>query len=377
MDLDITADFPQSRFGIILGRDDLIYWHQVCRKRGEDGVSSIVSRTKKVAFVAQPEYFQCHYGGDLDNLYDVVSFRMTFSGRPEDFRAVMEFDADINVFFRGEFVPDPVLESLSGIRVNLSTEPFPKLLDEEFIYTSDSISRVKTFLGIVDKKFDYIFHYDEASREFLEKQGIHLSGYFPLPIAIQTYRPLDIAKEHDLFFIGRSTEHRERFFGPLKRDFDFLHIAHGITGQKLLPYLSSARFAVNVHAEDELSWEPRIQLSLACGTLMVSEPISPNTIIRPGREFIEVQTPSELYEVGREIISNPEAFESIRLSGFERVRQYLSADKAFQALFEGLTNGNFERPVFEKKRLRLEPLELCAQYNGFDHILDELKNRHA
>ena len=57
----------------------------------------------------------------------------------------------------------------------------------------------------------------------------------------------------DLTFIGRSTEHRERHFGPLKRDCNFLHIAHGVVGQEALAYYHSAPIGLNIHAEPGLS----------------------------------------------------------------------------------------------------------------------------
>jgi hypothetical protein len=41
----------------------------------------------------------------------------------------------------------------------------------------------------------------------------------------------------DLTFIGRSTEHRDRHFRPLKRD---CNLAHCVIGQKALAYYHSA-----------------------------------------------------------------------------------------------------------------------------------------
>jgi len=63
----------------------------------------------------------------------------------------------------------------------------------------------------------------------------------------------------NLTFIGRSTEHRERHFGRLKRDCNFLHIAHGIAGKEALAYYHSAPIGLNVHAEPGLSCEPRVE----------------------------------------------------------------------------------------------------------------------
>ena len=90
-------------------------------------------------------------------------------------------------------------------------------INSKFDYTSDSVNRFKFFLRFSERKFDFTFHFDEASRSFIELMGIRLSGYQPLPVATQTWRPPSspIPKKWDIVFLGRSTPHRERFFGPL------------------------------------------------------------------------------------------------------------------------------------------------------------------
>jgi hypothetical protein len=117
----------------------------------------------------------------------------------------------------------------------------------------------------------------------------------------------------DLTFIGRSTEHRERHFGPLKRDCNFLHIAHGVVGQEALAYYHSAPIGLNIHAEPELSWEPRVQQLMACGPLAVSEPISPNNVFNPGEHFVQTNDPNQTYQICREISAQRAKYEAMRV----------------------------------------------------------------
>ena len=119
----------------------------------------------------------------------------------------------------------------------------------------------------------------------------------------------------DLTFIGRSTEHRERHFGPLKRDCNFLHIAHGVVGQEALAYYHSAPIGLNIHAEPELSWEPRVQQLMACGPLAVSEPISPNNVFTPGEHFVQTNDPNQTYQICREISAQRAKYEAMRRAG--------------------------------------------------------------
>jgi hypothetical protein len=120
----------------------------------------------------------------------------------------------------------------------------------------------------------------------------------------------------DLTFIGRSTEHRERHFGPLKRDCNFLHIAHGVVGQEALAYYHSAPIGLNIHAEPELSWEPRVQQLMACGPLAVSEPISPNNVFTPGEHFVQTNDPNQTYQICREISAQRAKYEAMRRPGY-------------------------------------------------------------
>ena len=38
---------------------------------------------------------------------------------------------------------------------------------------------------------------------------------------------------------------------------------------------------------------------------------------------------------------------------------------------------DFPRPAFDLGRFRLAPFEICAEYNGFEHLLDSFRDDHA
>ena len=109
----------------------------------------------------------------------------------------------IIIFFSEvSFFAEEVLTRLRGVKVCLSSEPFPRYIDRRLEYTFDSLERYLNFRAIGGKAFDYVFHYDEASLPFLSKDGLHLSGAFPFPVATKTYAPKSVDKadkEWDLF----------------------------------------------------------------------------------------------------------------------------------------------------------------------------------
>jgi hypothetical protein len=339
----------------------------------------------KVAFIGQPEYNSPLYEDDLDDIYTTRKFNASFDLKLNKLSAksmpgLIEFRPDISICFRPEYFSKELVAVLSGIKVGISTEPFPKYVNGEFYYSLDSISRFKNLLRAAPLGFDFIFHYDSASLSFMALMGVNLSGVVALPVATRTWTAgtavpgAERANNWDVVFLGRSTTHRERHFLPLKRDFRFLHVAHGIEGKDILPYYHASTIGLNVHSEPEVMWEPRVQQLMAAGLLVVSEQISPNEILVPGEHFIETNEPSSTYEICKQIMKDPRQFEDIRRAGYERVRNCLSARQIWPSLISGCLEGNFSRPLFDLERVHLGPLEICAEFSGFEHLLDEFRD---
>lgn len=313
-------------------------------------------RTLRIAFVSQPEYFRFMYDHALNDLGEVFEFPFTTSLRDQDYEPLVAFNPDMTFFFRGEHAPLSVLDRLGGLRIALSSEPFPRITSGRSKYTRDSLARYLTFRSIRAKPFDYVFHYDSASIPFMAKDGLKVSGEFPFPVATGTYRPKPAAKEWDLFFVGRSTYRRELHFSELKHQFEFLHIAHGVYGPGLVDYIARSKIGLNVHAENDISWEPRLQMMLACGAFVISDRITPNIYLRPGTDYIEVDGPKELLQAVQHYLSDDSAREVIAGNGLDRVKERLDARTQFEALIEGL-GGHYQRFDVGPSSLTMNALE--------------------
>jgi len=298
----------------------------------------------KIALVGQPEYFRFCYENDLAELGEVREFPFHFGMKASDFDDLVKFSADFNFFFRGEWFPPEALKGISGLKVALSSEPFPRRINGKLEYTGDSINRYLDFRSrIRATEFDYVLHYDEASLEFMKEDGLLVSGSFPFPVATRTYHDRQLSKEWDMFFIGRSTTHREKYFGHLKHEYNFLHICHGVWGPELVNYMCSAKICLNVHAEDEVSWEPRMQMMLSCGVFVISEKITPNGILRPGVDYVQIGSPSELYQAVKFYLHHDDERRKIARSGAERIRQMLDAQTNFLRLIEDINDQKYNR----------------------------------
>lgn len=317
----------------------------------------------KVAFVSQPEYFRFCYEKDLDTLWEVREFPFHFGMDEAGLDSLIAYAPEVTFFFRGEFVPQAVLKKLSGIKIAISSEPFPRDLNGRIEYTLDSVKRYLDFRSRIRRlPYDYVFHYDVASLDYMAKDGIHCSGAFPFPVATNTYRPnTGMPNAWDIFFIGRSTEHRERFFGPLKHHRQFLHICHGIFGPPLIDYIQKAKVNLNVHAEDEISWEPRMQMLLAAGAFVISEPITPNAILRPGIDYIEARTPAEMYALADYYLARDAEREAIAESGRNRVTECLAAKTNFPGLIEAIRRGDYQRFKVGSPRVAINAMDTALK----------------
>ena len=303
----------------------------------------IDGRGTKIAFVSQPEYFRFAYEHDLDDFADVFEFKLQMGMGIEDFAPLIEYQADYNFFFRGEFVPDGVLEKLRGHKIALSSEPFPRVVDGRNEYTRDSINRYFDFRVIRNKSYDYVFHYDAASIPFLTRDEMYVSGEFVFPVATSVYSNQPKSELWDIFFIGRSTPHRERYFGHLKHRHNFLHICHGVRGPELVEYMCAANICLNVHAENEISWEPRMQMMLSCGVFVISEKITPNGILRPGVDYVEIGSPPELCQAVEYYLHHDNERQEIARSGAERIREMLDSRTNFRRLVEDINDQKYDR----------------------------------
>lgn len=319
------------------------------------------AKKTKLAFVSQPEYFRFTYEHDLDRDAEVREFELFRMLERNDFSELIDFGPDYSFFFRGEFMPADLLAKLPGVKIALSSEPFPRIIDGRLEKTLDSVNRYLHFRQIRALPYDYLFHYDESSLSMMAWDGLHCSGHFAFPVALDTYRPSEAPRSWDLFFIGRSTAHRERFFGPLKHRHNFLHICHGLWGPDLVGYVNRSAICLNVHAEDEVSWEPRVQMLLACQTLLISERITPNALLRPGVDYVEVSSPDEMYAAVAHYLAHPDERDAIARSGYERVRELLNGRQCYLDLVRRIESGEVARYRADKGARSLDVLAAAQQ----------------
>jgi hypothetical protein len=283
----------------------------------------------KIAFVGQPEYFRCLYETDLDEDYDVKEYAISM-GDPKRYKVLLEDKSDIMFFFRGEFVPADILSRIKAIRVQLSSEPLPT----DTFYTVDRVTRLK-MLFANRNKFDKFYHYDKTSIKTLEKNGFDVDGEFIFPVATEFYhrsvRPNPI---WDAGFFGRSNNYRESILGIPKRDYNILHVAHGITGDFFNDNLSRCKIGLNIHCEQAPSFEHRLQTMMACGVPCMSQPLTHEDCLKRDKHFVQFEYKDHFLTQFKEFLADEEKRKKIAKAGLEYVRENLSSRKCFGKLIK-------------------------------------------
>ena len=196
-------------------------------------------------------------------------------------------------------------------------EPLPRPGDET---PHEDLTQRLEYLRATDPgNYDRIISFDPLVVPTVE-QHLPVWRSLPIPVADRCYG--EGARGGQVLFSGRSTPHREAFLGPAKHDFDVIHLAHGVTDERLVEFLREVDVGLNLHNEPYPTFENRIQAYLAAGLLVITEPVSPPHGLISGTDFLEVTGPWHLYRVIEQLQRHPDAFRAVRESGRRNAERF-------------------------------------------------------
>ena len=281
----------------------------------------------RLAFVGQREYF--HYTSLEEPAGGVEPRFLDFKpdGDPEPLRAaIAAFAPDIVFVWRPELIPPGALHDVDAITVGYLTEPLPRPGDDA--PHPDLQIRLDNLRKADPDNFDRIVSFDPCVVPTADPI-LPVWRSFPIPVTDRYFAPVPEPNPRPrVLFTGRSTAHREAFLGPVKKDFDCVHLAHGVTDEELLPFLRSSDVGLNLHNEPYPTFENRVPAYLAAGLLVVTETLSPHHGLVPGRDLVEVRRPWEPWELMETWSRTPHAFQSIRVQG-RRAAERFRASRVF------------------------------------------------
>jgi hypothetical protein len=272
----------------------------------------------RLAFVGQRVFFELcsleHPAGGLEPTF--VDFR--HDADPEPLLARLHaFDPDVIWVWRPEIIPAGLLAPFRAAKVGFLTEPLPRGADNGH---PDLAQRLEYLAATDPANFDRIVSFDPLIVPTVRR---HLPVWRSLPIPVSD-RVFGVhpASGTQAAFVGRSTAHRESYLGPVKHDFDVLHVAHGFHGERLLSLLAESAVVINLHNEPYPTFENRVPTALAAGALVVTEPLSPTHGLRPGSDYVEVETPWDLWRVLEAHEQAPNAFVATRAAGRREAERF-------------------------------------------------------
>src|SRR3954462_4972352 len=226
----------------------------------------------RIAFVGQSTYFRAT---SLDEQSDRV--RTTYvefrEGRNADdlMAALRDHDPHVVVVFRPELIPPGLFHNQRFAALGFLTEPLPRLAG---VRHPDLDRRLYELRAIDQSNFDRVVAFDPLFVETAE-EIMPVWRSLPLPVADRHYRDVQPIRQHPpVCFVGRSTQHRERFLLPIKHEFDILHLAFGVDADRLGDVRAEHEVTINHHNEPYESFENRVCIHLAAGHLVISEKLN-------------------------------------------------------------------------------------------------------
>ena len=235
--------------------------------------------------------------------------------------ALADFGPDAVVVFRPEILERGALRELDALTIGFLTEPLPR--SDNGLIHEDLVTRLEYLRGADPGGFDRIVAFDPHIAGAAGEVGLDVWRSLPIPVSDRLFAPVRPASEvPQFFFIGRSTPHREAFLGPIKHDFDVVHVAHGLTDAKLRDFMDESDVGINLHNEPYPSFENRVCLLLASGALVLTEELSPLHGLTPGVDLVEFGAPWELWEICSRLTATPDAFRSIRINGRRKAERF-------------------------------------------------------
>ena len=288
----------------------------------------VKAEAPKVCYVGQRLYFGKQVPKD-------AMWMELVNGTDCNWSVLLDIPADLFVFFMPHHVPPDIKKRIK--MVGIHAEPLPKHINGKYITSKDVHQRLMDLTAAFD--FEHLYHHDKTSFPALEREGVHVKEFISA-IDTDTYFPEEREKKWDLIFYGRETQHRLDMMLGAKHQFGhrFLHIAHGIDGDELNRLQNMSIVGVNCHTEGIPAIENRMQVMLASGLFVLSEPLSHNDCFIPGQHFIEFHDANELIHKARYYLEHEDEREKIAQAGHEFVVKNLAAKVKWPRLVDEVLN---------------------------------------
>jgi hypothetical protein len=281
----------------------------------------------RVAFVGQRTYFEtCALSAPAGGLHPAfIDFRGGAETAPM-LDALARFDPHVVIAFRPEILPPGVMDAIAAPVLGFLTEPLPRNADGHTAPHQNLTYNLAELRKVDPNNIDRAITFDPLSWDAAAGL-VPLWRAMPLPVDDRLYRaPTPSQHPPRIIFIGYSTMHRERSLVGLKHELDLPHYAHALMGDGLRDVLWSADVGLNVHGDEWVrSFENRVLLHLAAGSLVITEVLEPLFGLEPGLDVLQVADRHELSLRVHQLMQMPDMHDRIRIRGHHKSRQFAAS----------------------------------------------------
>jgi len=236
----------------------------------------LIARDKRIAVVGPFSYFENHFPENWRRDDNILCLDVN-EGDYSWLLHLHNFKPYVTLFYRPELYPERYLSTLRTYKIAFLSEPLPSVVDGRLNLSDETALRMQLYRNLPWNAYDWRIYYDEGKRNTADYLGFRIDEYYPLPIDTSCFNPngRPDRSSFDVCFIGKATAHRIAkldFLRSTKLTFGW--IAHGFSGRRLAALFRRSKIVLNVHADTDPAFEPRIYLAAACGALVVTEKLS-------------------------------------------------------------------------------------------------------
>jgi radical SAM superfamily enzyme YgiQ (UPF0313 family) len=171
--------------------------------------------------------------------------------------------------------------------------------------------------------FDHVVLHDGASLPFLRAGGHENAvGHVILPFEPGLHRPLGLPKLHDVVFIGTPSPHRQAWLDHIGAKFPVF--TPSAWGEEFVRVINQAKIVLNLHFTPLPNTEHRVIEAMACGSFVLTEPLSQHGIFEEGREIVTFCR-ANVIDLIEHFLDDEITRENIAAAGHEKVVQNYSA----------------------------------------------------
>ena len=248
---------------------------------------NVANHNPRIGVVGPHLYFESHFPESWRHDQNILCLDIDHNNHTK-LMLLSNFQPDITLFFRPELYPAPYLSSISGYKVAILSEPLPAMKDGEPVFSSENTERIQVYQQAQWHLYDWCIYYDRGKKDAVAHFGYPINEYAPLPLdtALFNDEPRTRQRTVDVSFVGKPTPHRITRMDFLRYSrLKFVWIAHGCSAEEMAQLFRTSRLVLNVHADNQEAFEPRINLAAACGAVVLSEPLSTAAEYFRGRIF--------------------------------------------------------------------------------------------